>query len=325
MSMVVIGKLNRSIILVADRRAVKNPKVFDGKLIQELAHYYDGARKIYLLSSPHNFLAVSAHGGEADGFDLTSLLLDFEKVLTPQRLSIEQYAERLSAFLNPHFSNSTGSTHRPDPGIFDVVGYDQGNTTPRHYRFELPITGTSSFLEGPVNFEGDPNAIDPTVLASALGEIANVVFARLKDKAQNVPLSNPEKTFLSQRNGDPLEVMTEEEFIQFGKTSVQRVSQRLEHLDVVQTVGSEVDVIVITPSDGVRAIEYGDDHQVLSNSDTATHFLAITCCGIKTKFQFDIEKSIRTGYLAFPEEFVCGKCGYRMALSRDEFLREKLK
>ena len=323
--MVVIGKLSRSIILVSDRRAVKNPKVFDGKVIQELAHYYDGARKIYFLSPPHNFLAVSSHGGEPDGFDLTSLLFEFEKTLTPQRLSLEQYAERLSAFLNPHFTNPGDSTHRPDPGIFDVVGYDEGNMTPRHYQFKLPGTGTPSFFGDHVTFAGDPNAVDPTVLICPFREITKVVFARLKDKAQKVPLSLPEKTFLSQGNGDPLAVMTEEEFIEFGKTSVQRVSQRLEQLDIVQTVGSEVDVIVVTPSDGVKAIEYGDDHQVLSNSDTATHFLAITCCEIRTKFQFDIEKSIRSGYLTFPEQFVCGKCGYRMALSRDEFLREKLK
>ena len=209
-----------------------------------------------------------------------------------------------------------------------MVGYDEDNPSPQHYQFELPGTATVSSGEQNPLIAGDAAAQNAIIsaIAFAKGEINKVVLQRLRKKAQTEQLSSHEQEGLSRLsapNPDARPWMTEDDFNVFSQTVIARTSEKLAQEDAVQSVGGEVEVVVITPDHGVAATAYGEDKSTLSHSDTATHFYSITCCEKQTKFQFDTEKDIREGYVQFPqnEEFVCSECGYSFRLTRDEFLK----
>jgi hypothetical protein len=170
---------------------------------------------------------------------------------------------------------------------------------PQHYQFELPGTATVSSAEQNPLVAGDPaaqNAIR-SAFAFAKGEINKVVLQRLRKKAQTEQLSSHEQEGLSQLSAAKPD---DDDFSVFSQTVIDRTSEKLAQEDAVQSVGGEIDVVVITPDHGVAATAYGKDKSTLSHSDTATHFYSITCCGKQTKFQFDTEKDIRERYVEFP-------------------------
>src|SRR4030095_1518229 len=133
MSAIVISKLKPGITLVSDRRSTINVLAQIGKSNQQLVHYYDGARKMYFLPAPlHSFFAVTAHGSEPKGFNVTKLISQFEQTLPGHRLRIKEYAERLSTFLAGKYPTKTSTTSQTDSSSFNVVGYDYGNDNPQH-------------------------------------------------------------------------------------------------------------------------------------------------------------------------------------------------
>ena len=100
MSLIVISKLERIIIIASDRRAVTNIESTIDNREHQCVYYYDRARKIYFVGKPpHNFVAFSAHGMEPHSFDVSRLSVEFGQHLPNRRLTIKEYAETLSAFL----------------------------------------------------------------------------------------------------------------------------------------------------------------------------------------------------------------------------------
>lgn len=319
MSAVVISKLKSSIALVSDRRSVHNVTAQIGKSNQQLVYYYDGARKIYFLTTPlHSFFAVTAHGSEPKGFDVTQLISQFEQTLPAQRLSIKEYAERLGKFLAGKYPTEISITSQNDSSIFNVVGYDCGIDNPQHYHFELPDNSEPYGNDHKVYVSGD---LTHDVFESTKRKVAKSVRKRLGEKVRSKKkLSAYEQkglTTLSRADGDPLEWMTIEEHIEFAKNLIKDTCESLTQDDAVQTVGRDTDIIVISPRTGVNPIEYGDDDPRLSDLEAATHFISVECCGLRNKFQLDTEKPLREGYRTLPsaDDFVCSVCGETLPLS----------
>jgi hypothetical protein len=122
MSAVVISKLDHIVVLVSDRRSVIDLTVQIGHAMVRLVVYQDHVRKIFLFAKQlHAYVAVTSHGYEPTGFEVSDLISEFEETLPNQRLSIKGYAERLSTFLTANYPSDDVSQNN-DPSTFNVVG-----------------------------------------------------------------------------------------------------------------------------------------------------------------------------------------------------------
>lgn len=319
MSAIVISKLKPRIFLVSDRRSVTDVKVEIENSNVQFVQYHDNVRKVYFFSKQiHAFVAVSSHGSEPIGFNVSDLMSKFEGALPNQRLHIKEYAERLSTFLVGKYPKAS-SISQKYPSTFNVVGYDVGNQNPQHYEFKLPDIVDPYLVDATVHIVGD---LKREIFESAKDEIGDSVRKRLEGLANTkTKLDAHEQKglkALSQPNWDPLPWMNEDEHLEFAKNVIRITSEDLTQADEVQSVGTDTDVVVISPRTGVDPLEYGEDDPTLS--ETATHFISVECCDVRQKFQLDEKKPLRDGYITIPVagEFVCDVCGNTLTVSEIE-------
>jgi len=104
---------------------------------------FDNARKVLQFAEPHNFVGAVTYGLGGIGLrSAYSFVPEFESTLPNQRLSVDDYAQRLGNFFMQQWRNTMPSSYQ-GPGItFVVGGFNNGEPYGRVYLIEIPNAPT---------------------------------------------------------------------------------------------------------------------------------------------------------------------------------------
>ena len=131
MSLVVAVKGTEGIVLAADSRERLTSQ-------DRWPSSFDNATKLFTLGAPHNWIGTVTCGvATIGGRTPYSLMPEFEPTLGEDRLSVREYAERLSAFFQDRWESSE---RRRNIGSaeFYVGGYDENEPYGTVYYFSIP-------------------------------------------------------------------------------------------------------------------------------------------------------------------------------------------
>ena len=135
MSLVVAVKGTEGIVLAADSRVTLTSQA-------GFPSTFDNATKLLSLGEPHNWVgAVTCGIATIGGRTHHSLIPEFEPTLGEKRLSVHEYAVRLSAFFQDRWQAS-GQSNDIGNAEFYVGGYDENKPYGAVYYFATPTYPT---------------------------------------------------------------------------------------------------------------------------------------------------------------------------------------
>lgn len=116
---------------------------------------FDSVTKLFSFSPPHNFIGVVTFGAAGIGSrTVQSFMPEFEASLERARLTVREYAERLSAFFGDHFDE--WRTREPNTPVnetyFVLGGFDDGEPYGTTANFTIPSQRQPSIAFAGDNF-----------------------------------------------------------------------------------------------------------------------------------------------------------------------------
>lgn len=137
MSLGIAIKGPEGIVLAAESRitlTVQNPETKE-----TLAVNYDNAQKLLNFSGPHNHIGAVTYGTGGIGLrSAYSYITEFESSLQTQRLSVEEFATKLSSFYETQWNATMPKDYAGPPMSFIVAGFDEKEPYGRVFLIEIP-------------------------------------------------------------------------------------------------------------------------------------------------------------------------------------------
>lgn len=100
---------------------------------------YDHATKLFSLEEPHRYVGIVTYGLGAIGLrSIFSFIPEFERDLLSERLSIQEYAQRLSEFYHAQWKRTIPDGQDAAPITFVVAGFNEDEAYGRVYAFDIP-------------------------------------------------------------------------------------------------------------------------------------------------------------------------------------------
>ncbi len=135
MSLGIIIKGPEGIVLAADSRVTLSTNTPQGTIHVN----YDNATKLLSFSSPNNYVGAVTYGQAAIGLrTANSYLPEFESQLNEPRLSVEEFAKRLSAFFMDQWAKDMPANYSGPDMTFVVGGFNEGEPYGRVFLFGIP-------------------------------------------------------------------------------------------------------------------------------------------------------------------------------------------
>lgn len=135
MSIGIVLKGTEGLVLAADSRITLTTQ----KGNRTIPITYDNARKVLQFAQPHNYVGAITYGLGGIGLrSAYSFLHEFEATLPKRRLSVADFAQRMSKFFVQQWNTTMPSSYKGAPMIFVVGGFDKNQPHGRVYLFEIP-------------------------------------------------------------------------------------------------------------------------------------------------------------------------------------------
>jgi hypothetical protein len=139
MSIGIVIKGPEGLVMAAESRITIEAKIGNGVLPVS----FDNARKVLKFSDPNSYVGAVTYGLGGIGLrSAYSYLPEFESTLPqpPQRLTIEDFARRLSDFFMQQWQATMPPDYQGVPMIFVVGGFNDGEPYGRVYQFAIPVS-----------------------------------------------------------------------------------------------------------------------------------------------------------------------------------------
>jgi hypothetical protein len=142
-SLGIIIKAAEGMVLAAESRVTLSANVATPTGPQLIHVNFDNASKLLTFSGINQFVGAVTYGTATIGVRTAhSYIPEFENTLpVDQRLSIEEFAIRLSQFFSQQWANANMPDINNTTGhnmIFEVAGYNEGEPYGKMYNFEIP-------------------------------------------------------------------------------------------------------------------------------------------------------------------------------------------
>jgi len=114
---------------------------------------FDNATKLLSFSQPHNNVGVVTYGLAAIGLrTVHSYLPEFETILPNERITVEEFANRLSTFIMQQWNSEMPANYQGPSMTLVIAGYDNNEPYGRVFVVDIP--------KNTVPVEQHPNAGD---------------------------------------------------------------------------------------------------------------------------------------------------------------------
>jgi len=139
MSLGIVFKGPEGIVLAADSRVTLNARNRQSNVL--LPAYFDNATKLLKVNN-HDYVAAVTYGvgaiGEQEPRTAHSFIPEFENELGDARLSVQEFAQRLSDFFLKQWTNLMPSANTGQDICFLIGGYDDGQPYGRTFEMFIP-------------------------------------------------------------------------------------------------------------------------------------------------------------------------------------------
>lgn len=145
MSLGIVIKVPEGLVLAAESRITIGAQIQTPMGVQNVPVYFDNATKLLSFSSPNIMVGVVTYGlaviGQQDPRTAANFIPEFEASLTDKRLSVLEFAEKLSEF----YLKQWRSTMPPDDKIgkipnmtFVIAGFNPGDVYGQVFVVDIP-------------------------------------------------------------------------------------------------------------------------------------------------------------------------------------------
>ncbi len=113
----------------------------------------DAAEKLFRFKPPNTAVGVVIHGtGAIDEKPVSRFMPDFEATLPEQRLSVQDFAQRLSDFFMQQWQTMMPADYKGPDTSFVVAGFDPGLSKSKVLSFDIP--GKREVIKKTVDIQG---------------------------------------------------------------------------------------------------------------------------------------------------------------------------
>jgi hypothetical protein len=261
MSLGIAFKGPEGIVLAADSRVTITTQRQDGTIVREMPATYDNATKLLRVNG-QDFVGAVTYGlgaiGATEPRTAHSFLPEFEAELSgPQRLTVEEFAQKLSDF----FQKQWQEVNMPDPWtgpdmVFLVGGYDKDQPYGKVYEVVIPAK---------------PEPVDKSALGFGMtfggqGEYVQRLMQgydeRIPEALKNhLSLSDDQvnelRQFLRQNfmARIPMQFLPLQDCVDLAIFMIRTTIQYQNFLVDVRGVGGAIDVATITRTEGFQPIQ----------------------------------------------------------------------
>lgn len=259
MSLGIVVKGSEGVVLAADSRVSLQAQA-PGNPLQFLVTF-DNATKLLTFADPHNYIGAVTYGDAVIGTTPTDLrtaqsfIPEFEVGLPQERISVQDFAQRLSDFFMQQWQAKMPANHPGSGMVFVIGGFDIDAAYGSVYLVNIP--------NQPVPQERSANAFgmtmggqneyvtrlvqgyDPSVLnlARQAGNLSNNQIRDLKERLAGLNI------------GIPYAILPLQDCIDLAIFLI-RTTVTAQNLSIaVRGVGGAIDVAVITRREGLRIIQ----------------------------------------------------------------------
>jgi hypothetical protein len=254
MSLGVAIKGPEGIVLAADSRVTLQARDLTGR---ELPISYDNATKL-LTFSKQPFIGAVTYGAAVIGRRTAhSLLPEFEVDLKSERMTVADFAERLSKHFLNRWNNAMPKDYKGAPMTFVVAGFDSDQAYGEVHAFDLPYKPAPSVRTAPDGFgmtwggqldiaSRIVHGFDPS-LPDLLVQVAGVPAETVRDWLRKV--------------GSQLELAVPYEFlplqdcVNLAAAMIQTTKVFLDTSIRLRGVGGPTDIAVITRTEGLYFVQ----------------------------------------------------------------------
>jgi hypothetical protein len=136
MSLGIVIKGPEGLVLAAESRVTLTSQQSGG---QQSHVNFDNATKLLSFSAPNSAVGVVTYGQAAIGLRTAhSFLPEFEAELPPERLAVEEFAQRLSQFFMQQWQTAMAADYSGPDMTFVVGGFNQSEPYGRVFLFDIP-------------------------------------------------------------------------------------------------------------------------------------------------------------------------------------------
>jgi hypothetical protein len=260
MTLAVGFKGSEGIVLAADSRvtiqAISQPPGAPHPLI--IPATYDNATKLLKVQGQEYVAAVTYNAG-AVGVQQPrtahSLLPEFEAQLSGEsRLSVEQFAQRLSAFFHDQWNTRGGGTGGAME--FIVGGYDEGDAYGKLFTFSVPTAlAPAEQCQNDFGIQwGGQSEITSRIINGYDHPLLTLVQGKIPPIAQGLDALKAEMAAASGAK-IPYQFLPLQDCVDLSMLMIRTTAQILEYQIGIRGVGGHIDVATITRKEGFQYVQ----------------------------------------------------------------------
>jgi hypothetical protein len=258
-SLGIVIKGPEGLVLAAESRVTLEARAVQGQASQPITVNFDNATKLLTFTSRrHRWVGAVTYGQAAIGLRTAhSFLPELESELPQdERLSIQDFAQRLSTFYQRQFQEAFPQGYSGPNMTFVVGGFNEGEPYGRVYVFDLP--------QRPVPTEQQVNPGDFGLTWGGQREVVDRLIRgydhRLIEIASQIGISQPQIQQLQLASQPlqmaiPLAAMPLQDCVDLAIFFI-RTTIAAQHLTVgIRGCGGPIDVAVVTRRDGLKFVQ----------------------------------------------------------------------
>jgi hypothetical protein len=256
MSLGVIIKCPEGLVLAAESRVTVNAKTPNGTIHNN----FDNAKKLLAFSGCHRFIGAITYGlGSINLRTAQSFMPEFESSLPENRVPVEEFAQRMATFFLEQWKNEglpDVDQYKNAPLVFMVGGFDENDPYGKVYEIVIPFKPQPSLIKDSksfgVNWGGQREIVD-RLIKGYDERIINILRDYLK--LDDTQVEEIKRLTAPLQLQIPVQIMALQDCIDLANFVMKTTINGQELTLGVRGCGGNIDVAVITRTDGIQYIK----------------------------------------------------------------------
>ena len=229
---------------------------------EKIPVHFDNASKVLKFGPPHQFVGSVTYGQALipdSQRTAESYLPEFEQSLPSERVSVQEFATKLTAFYKEQFQRSQPNYAGP-PMHFYVAGFDEDDAYGRLFQMTVPSN------QGPVEMHssgigtgfgaswgGQIEVVNRLYKGAEPALIQRIVNELSLDEGQTRKLN---QLLAQEQFPIPIEVLALQDCVDLALTLI-RTTIQMQRLAIgVRGVGGPIDLVTVTRTEGLKDVQF---------------------------------------------------------------------
>ncbi len=275
MSLGIVIKGPEGLVLAAESRITLGAQLTTPQGTQQIPVYFDNATKLLSFSKPNTTIGVVTYGQAVIGLQnprtAASFLPELEGGLPKERLSVKEFAEKLSGFFMKQWEANMPADYKGPSMTFVVAGFNPDDVYGQVHLIEIPSSPSpaerSAVGEFGITFGGQ-NDVMNKVLTGYDARLPGELTKGLKLTGEQIETM---KGILNRfQSAIPLQALALQDCVDLAISFI-RTTMEVQRFTIgIRGVGGATDVAIITRNKDLKFVQrkeiHGDLETIVSSS-----------------------------------------------------------